>query len=184
MVGGMNAFGGAHEECYGFLSWIRPTQFLPGSRNQAMAAPSGRRGRPRTYAQYTKRPCGRTRPGTRAMLLTPCALAVFANARCGRVAQLVRALVSHTRGPGFESLRDHARWQRGPHRWCGPSFFSASLYVEQRGRALAYRRRFRCRLERGVGSPDLPRSAHDVLDCPAAEVPFESALERLSSIPP
>src|SRR5450432_1813988 len=25
----------------------------------------------------------------------------------GRVAQLVRALVSHTRGPGFESLRDH-----------------------------------------------------------------------------
>ncbi len=26
---------------------------------------------------------------------------------CGRVAQLVRALVSHTRGPGFESLRDH-----------------------------------------------------------------------------
>jgi hypothetical protein len=27
----------------------------------------------------------------------------------GRVAQLVRALVSHTRGPGFESLRDHAR---------------------------------------------------------------------------
>ena len=27
--------------------------------------------------------------------------------RRGRVAQLVRALVSHTRGPGFESLRDH-----------------------------------------------------------------------------
>src|SRR5688572_19570162 len=27
--------------------------------------------------------------------------------RQGRVAQLVRALVSHTRGPGFESLRDH-----------------------------------------------------------------------------
>ena len=27
--------------------------------------------------------------------------------RLGRVAQLVRALVSHTRGPGFESLRDH-----------------------------------------------------------------------------
>ena len=25
----------------------------------------------------------------------------------GRVAQPVRALVSHTRGPGFESLRDH-----------------------------------------------------------------------------
>ena len=28
--------------------------------------------------------------------------------RQGRVAQLVRALVSHTRGPGFESLRDHS----------------------------------------------------------------------------
>ncbi len=27
----------------------------------------------------------------------------------GRVAQLVRALVSHTRGPGFKSLRDHHR---------------------------------------------------------------------------
>ena len=27
----------------------------------------------------------------------------------GRVAQLVRALLSHSRGPGFESLRDHAR---------------------------------------------------------------------------
>ena len=25
----------------------------------------------------------------------------------GRVAQMVRALVSHTRGPGFDSLRDH-----------------------------------------------------------------------------
>jgi glycosyltransferase involved in cell wall biosynthesis len=35
--------------------------------------------------------------------------------RRGRVAQLVRALVSHTRGPGFESLRDHVerhlRWR-------------------------------------------------------------------------
>src|SRR4051812_38862247 len=30
----------------------------------------------------------------------------------GRVAQLVRALVSHTRGPGFESLRDHSAASR------------------------------------------------------------------------
>lgn len=30
----------------------------------------------------------------------------------GRVAQLVRALVSHTRGPGFESLRDHLPFGR------------------------------------------------------------------------
>jgi hypothetical protein len=27
----------------------------------------------------------------------------------GRVAQLVRALLSHSRGPGFESLRDHSK---------------------------------------------------------------------------
>ena len=33
----------------------------------------------------------------------------------GRVAQLVRALVSHTRGPGFESLRDHARIDLAPN---------------------------------------------------------------------
>ena len=31
----------------------------------------------------------------------------------GRVAQLVRALVSHTRGPGFESLRDHLQQDGG-----------------------------------------------------------------------
>ena len=35
------------------------------------------------------------------------ALAHLRHACFGRVAQLVRALVSHTRGPGFESLRDH-----------------------------------------------------------------------------
>ncbi len=36
------------------------------------------------------------------------------NSRCrkGRVAQLVRALLSHSRGPGFESLRDHAPLSR------------------------------------------------------------------------
>ena len=37
------------------------------------------------------------------------ALLALVSAKSGRVAQLVRALVSHTRGPGFESLRDHAR---------------------------------------------------------------------------
>ncbi len=33
----------------------------------------------------------------------------FGVRQSGRVAQLVRALLSHSRGPGFESLRDHAR---------------------------------------------------------------------------
>src|SRR5688500_4122590 len=43
------------------------------------------------------------------MFLTSHALASPAQTRvAGRVAQLVRALVSHTRGPGFESLRDHS----------------------------------------------------------------------------
>src|SRR5687768_12742878 len=42
------------------------------------------------------------------MLLSLHALASPLNACAGRVAQLVRALVSHTRGPGFESLRDHS----------------------------------------------------------------------------
>ncbi len=34
----------------------------------------------------------------------------------GRVAQLVRALLSHSRGPGFESLRDHPPLSRGKSR--------------------------------------------------------------------
>src|SRR5688572_10156931 len=41
------------------------------------------------------------------MLLPLHALARRLNACIGRVAQVVRALVSHTKGPGFESLRDH-----------------------------------------------------------------------------
>lgn len=41
----------------------------------------------------------------------------------GRVAQLVRALVSHTRGPGFESLRDHT--ETPP-----PVAFFVPLYAE------------------------------------------------------
>src|SRR2546423_6371749 len=32
----------------------------------------------------------------------------------GRVAQLVRALLSHSRGPGFESLRDHSNLNSNP----------------------------------------------------------------------
>ena len=37
-------------------------------------------------------------------------ISALRSALAGRVAQLVRALVSHTRGPGFESLRDHSLW--------------------------------------------------------------------------
>src|ERR1700752_337711 len=48
------------------------------------------------------------------MLLTRHALASSTAACAGRVAQLVRALVSHTRGPGFESLRDHSSSQLSP----------------------------------------------------------------------
>ena len=44
----------------------------------------------------------------------PCGFGVrvCVSAGRGRVAQLVRALVSHTRGPGFESLRDHTHFVR------------------------------------------------------------------------
>src|SRR6266568_3919078 len=48
------------------------------------------------------------------MLLGQHALAVCSRRVCGRVAQLVRALVSHTRGPGFESLRDHCPIEAAP----------------------------------------------------------------------
>ena len=41
------------------------------------------------------------------MLLFILAASGFIDGVVGRVAQLVRALVSHTRGPGFDSLRDH-----------------------------------------------------------------------------
>src|SRR5688500_8574365 len=42
------------------------------------------------------------------MLLTSHALASSLIACNGRVAQLVRALLSHSRGPRFESVRDHS----------------------------------------------------------------------------
>src|SRR5256885_3164369 len=64
------------------------------------------------------------------MLLGRHALASHANACTGRVAQLVRALVSHTRGPGFESLRDHwplrtraRRVSGGPPSGSAPSHY-------------------------------------------------------------
>src|SRR5450755_2124370 len=43
-----------------------------------------------------------TRPSLHFLLCRDAVAVAF-----GRVAQLVRALVSHTRGPGFKSLRDH-----------------------------------------------------------------------------
>ena len=56
----------------------------------------------------------------RQTTLTPIGRLTFPTAQevlrdvAGRVAQLVRALVSHTRGPGFESLRDHSTADGGP----------------------------------------------------------------------
>ena len=50
----------------------------------------------------------------------------------GRVAQLVRALVSHTRGPGFESLRDHTMHhstRQSPEVELGAFLFSLPIRV-------------------------------------------------------
>ena len=54
----------------------------------------------------------------------------------GRVAQLVRALLSHSRGPGFESLRAHSTYPRKPKRArtarVGPLCISGSRGVRTR----------------------------------------------------
>ena len=89
---------------WGYLAWPGIPQFVPQWAEELLTQVPGDR---LTRRRSTGRRAGRLPPRPADRLLFPSSPRRRRQGAPGRVAQLVRALASHARGQGFESLHVH-----------------------------------------------------------------------------